>query len=104
MKESKKEKGKFVIPVQAFINSYQSWYAKVYKEERFSKKATNDMLLDMKFTKCRVEVKGRGRVYTYQFNKQDTIEMLERDYDLGEGNGEDLEEFDFDSDVEDFLD
>ncbi len=104
MKESKKEKGKFVIPVQALINNYQSWYTKVYKEERFSKKATNDMLMDMGFIKQRVEVKGHGRIYTYQFNKEDIIELLERDYDFGEGNGEELEEFDFESDIEDFLD
>ena len=104
MKESKKEKGKFVVPVTKFLNNYQSWYAKVYKEERFSKKATNDMLLDMKFSKKRVEIKGQGRCWTYQFNKEDTIEMLERDYELGQGDGEELEEFDFDSDIEDFLD
>ena len=103
MKPSKKDKGIFVAPVQAFINNYQNWYAKVYKEERFSKKATNDMLLDMNFIKKRVEVKGRGRIWTYQFDKEDILHVLERDYDLGEGDGEDLEEYDFDSDIEDFI-
>ena len=86
------------------MNNYQSWYAKVYKEERFSKKATNDMLIDMGFTKQRVEVKGHGRIYTYQFNKEDTIELLERDYDMGDGDCEELEEVDFESDIEDFID
>ena len=104
MKESKKEKGKFITPVTAFINDYKKWYSKVYKEEIFSKKSANDMLMDMGFKKNRVEVKDYGKVYTYQFNKEDIIELLERDYDMGEGEGEQLEEVDFESDIDDFLD
>ncbi len=101
MKPSKKDKDRFVVPVQALMSNYQLWYAKFYKEERFSKKTTNDMLLDMNFIKERVVVKGRGRVWTYQFNKEDILHILERDYDLGEDEGEELEEYDFDSDIED---
>ena len=104
IKQHNTDKNLSVVPVNSLLPHYKIWYEKVYEGRSYLKKDANNSFLELlNFIKKKKPTSKHGRVWCYMFDREKTLELLERDYDMGDDDDDD-DVYDFSDDDFEFTD